>query len=179
LERFSYFSVMRWGDYPISALVERQGKRWCAMAEIVDWRQRNGSIGGELSYFVHPSVKDRMEKELKGILFHRLEWDQPDMAKHDYWEIDTPVTMPPCLLPVVPMDDLTFYEEENYWPPELSFKRREVEALGGFDLAWGREWVGRKGPQHGNHLLIVSQKFRKLCTSQRLSAQFNPVRLVD
>lgn len=179
LEKISFFSVMSWGDYPISSLSERHGERWCARADIVDWKQQNGSIGGELSYFVDPAVKNRMESELKGVLFHRLEWDEQELAKHDYWEVDTPLSMPPCLLPVVPMDDLTYYEEENYWPPELSFNRAQVQALGDFDLAWGREWVGRKGPQHGNHLLIVSQKFRKLCLSLRLSAQFTPVRLVD
>ncbi|MBL9152128.1 MAG: hypothetical protein JNK37_06575 [Verrucomicrobiales bacterium] len=185
LDEAMLLRVSRWGDFEgVIGFKQRSGDRWMGWTngvgdELKGWNELCRYVDGANNFFAHTKLKNLFEERLQGIRFFPLLWDDPQAAQGEYWEIDTPHAMPPCLIPVVQKDDLKDYEEGPYDPPELAWRRREVEAMGTFDLAWTREVVGRERPNYGRHYLIVTQKFRRLCRELELPVDFIPTRLVE
>jgi hypothetical protein len=177
-----------WGDWPIAEFVSRNGQRWVGDVNKVGnftglgWKQPIGYVNGSLNHFVNDWVREEMEKaRLRGLRFHPLEWNEPEKARARFWELDTDFRMPECLLPVADIGGYIYYDGDGYEPVELRYSRREVAAMGEFDLAWTREEIGDFGkPNWGRHLLVVSQAFRKTISTFEFAAQvtFYPVRLV-
>lgn len=179
----------RWAEWPITSLVRRNGRRWVGIAgERVGedtgqgWDQTHGGVDGFHNYFVHPKVRAHFEKAGLRLLYHPLEWDEPELAQGEFWEIDTAQVMPPCLNPIASDEvGMQFYEDAGCQPVELRFRHGEVAAMGDFDVAWTCEEVGKPGdPRNGGHCLVVSQRFRRACRDYGLThVSFVPVRLVD
>lgn len=178
----------RWAEWHITGFVRRNGKRWVAFSHGVGedtgqgWDQTHGVVDGWHNYFVHPKVRAHYEKAGLQLNYHPLEWDKPEEAKGEFWEIDTPHVMPPCLNHIAQDESgMRFYEDEGREPAELKFRREEVAVMGDFDAAWTREEIGKPGdPRDGGHLLVVSQRFRRACLDFPLEhVSFVPVRLVD
>lgn len=177
----------KWGSLTLTGCAGRQGDRWIGQAWLVDesedeehgWEAEAASIDGRYNYFVNGRLRSALEiEQLQGLRFHPLLWDEPERARADFWEIDTPFRMPPCLLPVVPADGDVKYEEGGYEPVELRFRREAVGAMGPFDLAWCREKVGKVGsPNHCGSVLVVSQRFREVCERLGIAAGYRIVRL--
>lgn len=66
----------------------------------------------------------------------------------------------------------------GYRPPEMTFRRGEVEALGQFDVALTREVVG-SFPRWYRPEVIVTQRFRQVLRKMKnADVGFNPVHLV-
>lgn len=178
----------RWAEWPLCGWADRHEGRWVGKAGRVgkhsgeEWSQTHGVVDGWHNYFVHPKVRAHFEKAGLKLNYHPLEWDKPEEAKGEFWEIDTPHTMPPCLNHIAQDESgMRFYEDEGREPAELKFCRYEVAAMGDFDAAWTREEIGKPGDlRDGGHLLVVSQRFRRACKDFPLEhVSFVPVRLVD
>ncbi len=66
-----------------------------------------------------PFVRDDLRQELLdtglvGLEFLPLRWDQPEKAKAVFWQMSSHVTMPPCLLPRVPIsafEPILYYDD--------------------------------------------------------------------
>jgi hypothetical protein len=177
-----------WGEWPICGFERRNVKLWVGLSEGVGkhtgqgWDQTHGNVDGWHNYFIHPKVRAHFESAGLHLCYHPLEWDNPKAAKGDFWEIDTPHIMPPCLTPI--SEDGTgmrFFEDAGCEPAELHYRRSEVAAIGSFDAAWTKEEIGVPGePREGGHHLVVSQRFRRACLDYGLDhVEFIPVRLVD
>ena len=189
-KRADYLWLNEWGEDTIAAIIGRRGDRWIGRAKDACWHVRLSRGGGNKA-FVNDELRASFQAaKLKGLTFHPLEWDQPRLAKGKFWEIDSKVIMPPCLLPTVRsvtanmLDGSqqfgTFYDDGPYRPLELVFRRSEVESLGKFDIAHTREDLLWTRPDVGKHMLVVSQRFRR--TLQELGVEdvsYGIVRLVS
>ena len=176
-----------WGEWCICGFARRDGKRWVGFTSGVGedtgqgWEQTHGYVDGWHNYFVHPKVRAHFEKVGLRLQYHPLEWDKPALAEGEFWEIDTPHTMPSCFNHIAQDEDgMRFYEDEGREPAELEFRREEVAAMGDFDAAWTREEIGKPcDPRDGGRLLVVSQRFRRACLDYGLEhVSFVPVKLV-
>lgn len=178
-----------WALWPLTSFVRRNGKRWVGHSRAgvgkytkQGWGQTHGSVDGMYNYFVHPKVRAHFDKAGLRLHYHPLEWDEPQRAKGEFWEIDTEHVMPPCLNPIISWEDGTrVYEDAGCEPEELRFRRGEVAEMGDFDAAWTREDIGNPNdPRDGGRRLVVTQRFRQVCQDYKLkSVSFFPVRLVD
>ena len=151
----------------------------------VAWDEPFGNGDGHRDYFVHPTVKSAMERELKGCRFVPLEWDRPELAKGEFWEIDPEVIMPPCRTKLVLTNNEWWFEEGGYHLAQVSYQREEVAALGEFDMAWTHEITGETAedrPNYRGRILIVSQRFRRFfqryVTREDQRLCFEPVKLI-
>lgn len=189
IEAADLLCLSAWADWHITSFARRNGNRWVghAGADVghltgSGWAQTHGSVDGWRNYFIHPTVRAHFEKTDLQLTYHPLEWDKPELAQGDFWEIDTPYTMPSCLTPISQDEaGLRFYDDAGCEPSELRFRRDEVAAMGDFDAAWTKEEVGKPNDlRDGGHHLIVSQRFRRSCLDYPLEhVSFVPVRLVD
>lgn len=175
---------------------------------IADWREtaaegyvlkankrlENNLDFGWLDIIIVPYVSEngrkRMEKEgFLGVRFEPAVFDEPKRASKQLFELTSVLTMPPCLLPIQNDDgDLVaedwklgarIWDDAGYVQPILKYRRKEVEAMGAFDIAKTRETTGNL-PQHYRHQYIVSQRFRQHLEAMKVrSVDFVPVELVD
>ena len=129
-------------------------------------------MGGGNNVFVNDEIRVSLQAaNFRGLIFHPLEWDKPRLAKEKFWELDSTVCLPPCLLPTVQTVTTTMldgsqqfatsYDDGPYRPLELVFRRSEVQVLGEFDIAHTREDLLWTRSDVGKHMLVVSQKFRQ------------------
>ncbi|MFO1482658.1 MAG: hypothetical protein U1F71_04760 [Verrucomicrobiaceae bacterium] len=189
IEAADLLCLSAWAEWHITSFARRNGKRWVGHAGHdvghltgEGWNQTHGVVDGWRNYFVHPKVRAHFEKAGLQLIYHPLEWDKPELAQGEFWEIDTPHVMPPCLNDMITWEDgARVFEDGGCEPVELRFRRSEVAAMGDFDAAWTREEVGKPNdPRDGGHHLIVSQRFRRACLDYPLEhVSFVPVRLVD
>lgn len=177
-----------WGEWPLASLHGRRDGRWVAEAEgfgqhtALGWRETHGMVDGHHNHFVNSDVRAFFEKAGVDVQYHPLLWSRPELAKAEYWEMDTRHRMPPCLVPAVSDEEgMRFYDDGGCEPAELKFHRDKVKAMGPFDAAWNCEELGVPGdPRDGGHVLVVSQRFRKACEGCGLRhVSFVPVRLVE
>jgi hypothetical protein len=63
-------------------------------------------------------------------------------------------------------------------PPEPTYRRSDIEALGEFDVAVMFEPMGGH-PLASHHPLIVSNRFYRFCRKHKLKVNFVPVRIHD
>lgn len=145
---------------------------------------------------------------LNGAAFLPIEWrsypgrsDVPDKPSRTHW-LSAQKEMPRCLTPRVGfLGDLTgvhFWDNEQLikhaiphmacgWDDEgrrdftLRFRRKEVEALGEFDIARTYEWIHLVGEVNPRWFpqLIVSQRFRQWAKKQRYKLHYGLCELVD
>jgi hypothetical protein len=177
-----------WGEWPLSSFCGRQGERWVGDALRVGvhsdlgWKQPIGSIDGLHNFFVSQKVLDAFTKEkVLGLRVHELLWNEPQLAKAKFWEIDSQIVMPACLLPVLECSGNRFYAEGPFDPPELRFLAAEVSRLGSFDIARCAESIAILGaPNRGGAVFVVSQRFRQILRKLGLldDVRMFPVRLV-
>lgn len=129
-------------------------------------------------------------QKLVGIMWEPAAFDHPEKAAKKLHRLRSSITMPKCLTPIVDgryIEITTLPEAEvqsrdwydgGYRPPEMTFRRHEVEALGQFDVALTQEVVGGF-PRWYHPEVIVSQRFRQvLLKMKNTSVGFNPVHLV-
>ena len=171
--RADYLWLNAWGDNDtIAAVAGRRDEQWIGSAQDACWEVRFARMGGGNNAFVNDELRVSLQAaKLKALNFQPLEWDEPRLAKGKFWEMDSKVTMPPCLLPTVQsvtsnmIDGSqqfgTFYDDGCYRPLELVFRRSEVETMGRFDIAHTREDLLWTRPDVGRHMLVVTQKFRQ------------------
>lgn len=180
-------------DYRLVAyFARREGGRWVAKASEVLGQSRRAPFGGvgEYNYFVNTKLREKLESAgLKGLRFYPLLWDEPSKVKQEYWEIDSEVLMPPCLLPVIRFDNgfdkdgkpafAAGYDEGCYDLIELVFRRSAVSALPEFDIAWTREDLPWSRPDIGHRRLVVSQRCRQVFNALGMRpVEYGMVRLV-
>lgn len=113
---------------------------------------------------------------------------QPSKVKTRLWALRSKELMPPCLLPRVTIDGAIsdgtdrserLWDDAGAVPPELAFKKSEVEGMGDFDIALTREWVGTRDVLYYPEI-IISQKFRSVLRKHKIpGCTYTPVRLVD
>lgn len=136
-----------------------------------------------------PNLQEMLLKtDLTGLDFIPIQYDHPERAARQLWQFGHKVVMPACLLSRQGVDRLDFVEGERngaYWddagyvPPELQFRRSEVEAMGKFDVARTREKVGFHGGHYRSEV-IVSQRFREFLEKTKIKTiEYVPVRLSD
>jgi hypothetical protein len=129
-------------------------------------------------------------QKLNGIAWEPVVFDHSEKAAKELFRLRSSIMMPKCLTPIVDgrnIDITTLPEAEvhsrdwydrGYRPPEMSFRRSDVEALGKFDVALTQEVVGGS-PRWYHPEVIVSQRFRQvLLKMKNTSVGFNPVHLV-
>ena len=129
-----------------------------------------------------------MQSGLAGLDFIPVQYDHPERATRQLWQFGHKVVLPGCLLPrqgVHGLDYLegdqtgAYWDEGGYEPQELRFHRREVEALGEFDVARTKEKIGINSG-HYRAEVIVSQRFREVLEKAGIKTiDYVPVRLVD
>jgi hypothetical protein len=145
---------------------------------------------------------------LKGASFLPIEWRPrkgmtyvPDKPIRTHW-LNAEKEMPRCLTPRIGFSgDLTgvhFWDNEELikhavpdmecgWDDEgrtdftLRFRRKEVEALGEFDIARTYEWIHLVGNENPRWFpqLIVSQRFRQWAKKQKYKLHYGLCELVD
>lgn len=172
-EAFDIFGFGKWNGYEWVGEVEK----------VEDWDAPLVSFG-MFNYFVRSHVKEGLERSrLKGLSFKELKWNVPGQVATSYWKIEADVMMPECLLPRKWLGNPGIaFEEGGYRPAELKFKRKEVEALGKFDVAYTRESVGDpKLDAAANRILIFSHNFREALDRMKVdkNLDYKIVRLVD
>lgn len=176
-----------WGGTQITDCVARRNGRWvgrvAAMSDNPDegWERTHGTVWQWHNYFVSSATREHFERLGLRLVYHPLEWDEPEKAQGEFWEIDSPLVMPECLTPMESQPDgYRYYQDAGCEPAELRFRRDEVALMGDFDAAWTREEVGKPGNMNdGGHLLVVSQRFRRACEEIGLeNTHFTPARLV-
>lgn len=128
-----------------------------------------------------------LSADLAGLDFIPVRYDHPERAARQLWQFGHKVKMPVCLLPRQGVDRLDYVEGErngSYWddggcvPPELRFRRSEVEAMGHFDVARTREKIGFHGGHYRSEV-IVSQRFREVLEKAEIKTiHYVPVRLI-
>jgi hypothetical protein len=135
-------------------------------------------------------LKERLEAErLAGLTFVPIRYDKPSRAARQLWQVAQNTKMPPCLLPRFTQlaepfteesrDGAFWLESGGYCPVELRFHRREVAAMGEFDVATTREKAGANfNMMHTD--VIVSHRFRQVMADAKVKGiEYFPVRLVD
>jgi hypothetical protein len=177
-----------WGEWPLTSFCGRKGERWIGDVRRVGfhskqgWAQPIGYIDGLRNYFVSQKILDDLIKaRVVGLCVHELLWDKPELARGKFWEIDSHIVMPPCLLPVSEIDETRFYAEGAYEPPELAFLGKDVYKLGTFDIARCAENLAQpRKPNRGSTVFVVSQRFRQTLKKLGLlpDVRMYPVRLV-
>lgn len=164
----------------------REGDRWIAMSDCVlsdkhsSPKGLRSAIVGETPVFAD-ALKNALEKEgFKHGVFHRLKWDDEAKAPLTLWELDSDITMPPCLTPIVNRDDrYTFEGADGSENPFLDYPAAEVEKFGEFDIAVIRERFpyNDRNDLTDRHL-IVSQKFRRFCKKHKVPVSYGLVRFL-
>ncbi|MEO5712716.1 MAG: hypothetical protein ABIT37_04435 [Luteolibacter sp.] len=129
-----------------------------------------------------------MENHIKGIEFMEMPFDKPPQRRGNFYSIATNQLMPNCLLPVGTgvegVDGMKVYLDGPYDPPILQFRRSEVEALGGFDVAYTREivessyMINERKVNRFPHRMIASAKLVNLLKDAKVKHEAIPVRLV-
>ena len=148
-----------------------------------------GSLYSIRALILSSELKGKLEEsDLKGLNFIPLRYDMPEKAPRQLWQFGHKVKMPVCLLPRLTQSGDDFHEndmdgaiwdENGYRPEELRFRRREVEAMGAFDMATTREKIGEHRGFHRSEI-IVTQRFRKVLDDMKINAvDYIPVRLAD
>ena len=69
---------------------------------------------------------------------------------------------------------LSNWSDGEYEPPELRYRRQDVEKVPPFGLAVTNEQF-----RPGRRLLVASKKFYEFCRSQHLKMDWIPVRVID
>ncbi len=128
------------------------------------------------------------QSDLVGLEFIPIRYDHPERASRQLWQFGHKVVMPRCLLPrqdddgsdyVDGVSHAAYWDDGGYLPPELRFVRREVEALGKFDIARTKEKAGNNPPLSRSEV-IVSQRFREFLEKAKIKTiEYVPVRLID
>ncbi len=171
---------------PLCDYVGRNGERWiCQTGNFgfdsgLGWQQSYGSIN-QMNYFVSEEIRAKIEgMGLEGLKFTPLEWDNPQEAKRQYWEITSDRTMPPAEQAIETKDRKTFYVDGCYEPEEVVFDNQKVNAMQPFDFALSHEKVGWLEDEYrGNRLVIVSQKARWALESAGVEVDYNVIRFSD
>jgi hypothetical protein len=113
-----------------------------------------------------------------------IQWDK---HAEPWWELTSDLILPP-LSPSVSLfdqdgnpirDDFSngcYAVEGQYSSPILSYRRSDLQSIGGFDLAKTFEIFGAKGSKD-MRLFIASRKFYDFCKSNQIDAAFTPVRV--
>lgn len=180
-----YLTIVRWGVAdPVFSYAGRRGERFVGKVAKAKWKKRYGLTYCDRSpRFVNDELRSELEaRDLKGIVFHPVFFDHPEKAKGHFWELGSSLTMPPCLLPVVtiPRTDPPAghaYDDGGHFPQELRFRRREVAALGDFDIAITREDIDLRPSAWWRELVISQRAYRILRDLKVTTAVFAPVRL--
>jgi hypothetical protein len=152
-------------------------------------------------YFVPEQAKATLERAgLRNVVFravsYRTSKDRPDdseetlVARHGrpYWELDSDFSMPPLspsmiltdtrgkpLQPgdfsrgLIPRDGL-------FWHAELHYRRSDLDALDGFDLARTREPFGTYNSRPFWRL-VASRRFYETCVANKLKTGWVPIRV--
>lgn len=128
-------------------------------------------------------------QELVGLCWEPAVFDRPEKAARMLYRLQSSIVLPPALtrivdgrerdLPGVPLVECLDrdWDTGGYRPPEIHYRRKDVEALGHFDVALTREMVGSM-PDRYRQDVIVSQRFRKvLMKLKNTSVGYNPVHL--
>jgi hypothetical protein len=128
-------------------------------------------------------------QELVGLCWEPAVFDRPEKAARMLYRLQSSIILPPALTRIVDVRerDLTGvplaecldrdWDTGGYRPPEIHYRRKDVEALGHFDVALTREMVGSM-PDRYRQDVIVSQRFRKvLMKLKNTSVGYNPVHL--
>ena len=125
-----------------------------------------------------------------------LEWvdavfDRPEKVIKPLFRLRSSVTMPKCLtrliddwgndagIPAAGYSGGRDWDNGGYRPPEMTFRRSEVAALGKFDVALSQEVVGLLAKWYRPEV-IISQRFRQILSRMKhTTVGFNPVNLVE
>lgn len=150
-----------------------------------------GNVEHTRVFYASEEGREHLDAQnLIGIAWEPVVFDHPDRAAKKLFRLRSCITMPKCLTPVIdtrgidvstlPESDVVVRQWDNgeYFPSEMSFRRSEVEVLGKFDVALTQEMIGGF-PRWYHPEVIVSQRFRQvLLKMKNTSVGFNPVHLV-
>ncbi|CAN5868775.1 hypothetical protein BH11VER1_BH11VER1_37110 [soil metagenome] len=186
-ESCEYFSIEQWGigNTVFSFNGIRDGI-YCGKTKGAKWKTRYGLTYdcGASPFFVNGQFKQELESmNLIGLTFQPVLFDEPSKARGEFWQMQSSVVMPPCLLPVIAIPDkplpLIAYDDHGHQPRELVFERAAVGQMEPFDIAITREDVVCR-PNSWCRNFVVSQRFRKAIGKLKLSTvKFVPARLRD
>ena len=176
-----------WGGDILCDFAGRNQERWIAKTDNFGgdsgkgWQQQYGSMGNMLNYFVADTLKNTLSENcLEGLEFHALAWDQPKLAKENFWELSSSLTMPYSKLAIATENNFTFYNDGCFEPVEVIYSRKDVCDMGAFDFALSREKVGYLDDEScGRHLIFLSQNGRKALEKANIQAKYHIVRFDD
>lgn len=128
-------------------------------------------------------------QNLVGLCWEPAVFDRPEKAARKLFRLRSYVILPSALTKIVDGRDRDLadvplseggdrdWDSGGYRPPEIHYRREEIDALGEFDIALTREMIGGR-PQWYHPDVIVSQRFRRvLMKMKNTSVGYNPVHL--
>ena len=148
-----------------------------------------GRLAGIFAVLISAELRQTLEKSgLIGLNFIPVRYDHPEKAARQLFQFGHQVQMPKCLTPRLNQSGEDWQENDpnggiwddaGYFPEELRFRRKEVEAMGEFDMATTREVIGANSAFYHSEV-IVSQRLRTVMDDFGIkTAEYSPVRLVD
>jgi hypothetical protein len=164
-----------------------------------DSKQNSKVQLGFLSPFPPIGVDQRLKDELEARSLIGLKLNpihvrrKSGPVKKPLWHLTSTVTLPRCLTKYInkhgfektPFDDwkdrweCAYFYDEGYELQVLSYSRKQVEALGEFDVGITAERTGN-GPKIAFPSVIVSQRFRRVLDELKVPGlQYTPVVLAD
>ncbi len=210
LDACEYVSLT-WCDAHVGYHYTTEDDKIVAMAEKAEFKKTTdiGALAPSRRLAVSAKFMANFQAAgLRGALFQQIEWRPrkgmtyvPDNPIRTHW-LNAEKEMPRCLTPRVGfLGDLTgvhFWDNEELvkhaiphmacgWDDEgrrdytLRFRRKEVAAMGDFDVALTYEWillVGNENPRWFPQL-IVSQRFRQWAKKQRYKLHYGLCELID
>jgi hypothetical protein len=136
-------------------------------------------VNGMTSWFFFAVDRIKTALESAGLVGLKMVPTTPEDGrayKKPLWELSSSIVLPPCLTPrqaahdgsdVIRTDDETRklclqWDDRGRIPAVLRFLRKEIEALGPFDIAVTREGTGEGPPWMWAPAVIVSPRFRRV-----------------
>lgn len=145
---------------------------------------------GTLAPFAVNAISGEMKKSLEDLSIKALAPTPVAGTREGLWRLASSVVLPRSLTPlqdhfgeVTDADDWTgkpackFWDDQGYLPPELVYKRDQIEKLPPFDIAFTYERLGN-GPRIAFRNTIVSQHFRQVLSELNVrNVGYAPVRV--
>jgi hypothetical protein len=128
-------------------------------------------------------------QNLVGLCWEPAVFDRPEKAVRKLFRLRSSVILPPALTRIVDGRDRDVthvplteggdrdWDSGGYRPPEIHYRRKDLDELGEFDVAVTTEMIGGM-PQWYHPDVIVSPRFRKILMKMKnTSVGYNPVHL--
>jgi hypothetical protein len=156
---------------------------------IPDFLRRKPQIGlaGAGNLVVSEAIRDLLgQAKFKHLVFRPtvLVAEDPTDFPVNYWEVTSDFILPPLSPTCVLVDGdgkpwsgdlnkLCLINEGPYMPPELHYRREDLQSVEPFDAGITRESLVRRG--QGD--LIVAKRFYEVCKKHKLRLKWWPVRV--